>query len=186
MVARAPRRIAIIGNAGTGKSLLAERIGALLGIPPAHLDRLLWTADWQMAGDAEFERLHGELIQRHTWIIDGLGHPSTLGARIEAADAVIVPRYPLWRCYFWALKREIGGGGTGRPDGSARAPLGRLVRAIWRNQRDIMPLVDELVASSPRGQIVRVLRSPRQLPALFGEVEQWAGIRPSARSSPPV
>jgi adenylate kinase family enzyme len=41
------KRIAIIGCGGSGKTVLATQLGAKLGLPVPHLDRLFWRAGWQ-------------------------------------------------------------------------------------------------------------------------------------------
>jgi len=171
------RRIAVIGNAGTGKSTLAREIGRMLAIEVFHLDAMLWRPAWRMVPEAEFARRHAELIGRPSWVIDGLGHPATLAARIAAADAVIFTRYGLWRCYWWSLKRELRPSrAAGRPAGCAMLPaLGRLVRAIRLVQRETLPEIDRLLARQPPGKIVRVLGSPRALPRLIEEVGGWRG-----------
>ena len=44
----APRRIAVVGRAGAGKTTtIALAIGDAFGLPVVHLDPLYWTADWQ-------------------------------------------------------------------------------------------------------------------------------------------
>jgi adenylate kinase family enzyme len=40
------KRIAVIGSPGAGKSTLARELGAALGLPVYHLDRLLWRPHW--------------------------------------------------------------------------------------------------------------------------------------------
>lgn len=40
-------KIAIIGNAGSGKSTLSAKLRALLAIPLYHLDQYFWKPGWQ-------------------------------------------------------------------------------------------------------------------------------------------
>src|SRR5690606_37268782 len=40
------QRIVILGCSGTGKSTLAQAIGARLGLPVVHLDSLFWKPGW--------------------------------------------------------------------------------------------------------------------------------------------
>jgi adenylate kinase family enzyme len=44
-------RIVVLGNSGSGKSTLARRLGADLGIPAFHMDRLFWKPRWQKSSD---------------------------------------------------------------------------------------------------------------------------------------
>ena len=166
------RRIAIVGNAGAGKSSLAREIAKRLGTEAVHLDRLLWEPGWRIVEEGEFRRRHDALLQRENWVIEGLGYPSTLEARFRAADLAIFTRYPLWRCYWWSLKRELRPGiAAGRPDGCPMAPSAlRLVRSIWRTQRDVVPEIDRLLARLGPGTQVRVLASPAEVPPLLTDL----------------
>ena len=100
------RRIVVIGNAGTGKSTLSRRIGALLGIEVFHLDTILWKPGWQRASDDEFIARQSEILRRPAWVIDGLAVWDSIRPRLEAADTIIFPDYPLWISYLWAYKRQ--------------------------------------------------------------------------------
>src|SRR5687767_15921191 len=44
---RFPRRIAVIGRAGTGKTTIARRLAEAFDLPITHLDALFWTPDWK-------------------------------------------------------------------------------------------------------------------------------------------
>ena len=52
------RRVAIIGNAGGGKSTLARRIGAALGAPVWSVDDVQWRAGWTPAPPAAVATAH--------------------------------------------------------------------------------------------------------------------------------
>lgn len=171
-----PKRLVVVGNAGTGKSTLARELGRLLQIQPVHLDQLLWDPGWRMTPEEEFARHHSALLEREKWIIEGVGYPSTLEARVAAADAAVFTRYPLWRCYWWALKRELRPGtAVGRPEGCAMLPAaGKLIRAIWRTQRETVPQIERVLKRHEATVAVYVLRSPRQVPRLLREAGAWA------------
>jgi adenylate kinase family enzyme len=169
-VMASPARIAILGNAGTGKSRLAADLAHAAGLPVIHLDRLLWTSDWTIVREECFLRDHERTIAADQWVIDGIGYPSAIESRLQAADTIILLRYPLWRCCWWALKRRLGARAEGRPLGSTEAPLRRLLPAMLRLERDLMPDLMRRVQSFAGSKRLYVLRSPRELPKLRREL----------------
>ena len=40
------RRIAVIGNCGSGKTTVSKRLSSLSGLPIYYLDDLFWNVDW--------------------------------------------------------------------------------------------------------------------------------------------
>jgi hypothetical protein len=180
-----PRRIMLIGNAGTGKSTLADEIGRLSGIEIVHLDYLLWNPGWRITNEEEFRRHHAALLERESWVIDGVAYTSTIGPRLAAADAVIFTRYPLLRCYWWSLKRELRPAkAAGRPKNCPMLPaIGKLIRAIWHTQRETVPEIGRLLERHAEDAAVYVLRSPREVPRLLREVRAWRDGRAEAGSA---
>jgi adenylate kinase family enzyme len=68
------RRILIIGNAGAGKSVLAQRLAARAGCAHTQLDDVYWIDQWQLhkrsAADAKAMVLARSLEQE--WVIEGV------------------------------------------------------------------------------------------------------------------
>jgi adenylate kinase family enzyme len=56
------QRIAIIGNAGGGKSTLARRLAASHDLPLTEVDKLLWQPGWKITPEEEYDALHQPLI----------------------------------------------------------------------------------------------------------------------------
>ena len=50
-------RIAIIGNAGGGKSTLARKLGKALDLPVTHVDSIQYRSDWQRTEAAECNQI---------------------------------------------------------------------------------------------------------------------------------
>lgn len=46
-------KIAVIGYTGSGKSVLAAKLGKIIGCPVLHLDKLQFEAGWKERGEAE-------------------------------------------------------------------------------------------------------------------------------------
>lgn len=83
------RRIAIVGNGGAGKTVLANKLGRLLGIAVTHLDALRYAEDWTPVPEQAFVARQRQAMAADRWIIDGNALASLAG-RAAAADTVIV------------------------------------------------------------------------------------------------
>ncbi|MDR2514556.1 MAG: hypothetical protein LBD02_05020 [Christensenellaceae bacterium] len=63
------KRIAVLGNTGSGKSFLSKRLHELTGLPLIHLDNEYWGPGWTPRPD--WEKRQNELARGESWIIDG-------------------------------------------------------------------------------------------------------------------
>ena len=152
-------RIAIIGNAGGGKSTLAGRLAAELSLPLHEIDALLWRPGWAMVASAEFEAVHRRLLAADEWIVEGLGPRESLEVRIERSTHVILCDFPLWQHYWLLAERQTAwsrGELAPRPAGLEDAPPTRaLFEMVWTIDRDWMPWVrDRIDAVERRGTVV--------------------------------
>ena len=111
-----PRRIAVVGRAGAGKTTAAVRLGDATGLPVIHLDALFWTQDWKPVGEALFDARHRGAVDRDDWIIDG-SYLSSSGwpDRLRRADLVVVAEAPLPVCLWRVVRRSLRRGSP-RPD----------------------------------------------------------------------
>jgi hypothetical protein len=113
------QRVAILGRGAAGKSVLAARLGQITGLPVIELDPLFWKPGPNATPPAEWAHTQSELVRAEAWIIDGdLGpYDTALGARLAAADTVIVLDFPLVRCAWRAARHPAGanGGAGGSP-----------------------------------------------------------------------
>jgi adenylate kinase family enzyme len=99
-------RIAIIGNAGGGKSTLARKLGTTLDLPVTHVDSVQYRSGWQRTEAAECDRILDGVANADRWVIDGFGSDASIEQRIAIADTVVFVDFPLWRHYWWAGKRQ--------------------------------------------------------------------------------
>jgi adenylate kinase family enzyme len=90
-------RILIVGPGGAGKSTLARRLGAKLGLPVIHLDAHYWRAGWIEPSKTEWAAQVDALVAREAWIMDG-NYSGTFAQRIAAADTIVFLDFPRWRC----------------------------------------------------------------------------------------
>jgi adenylate kinase family enzyme len=154
-------RIAVIGNAGGGKSTLARALATRRGLPYVEIDSLLWREGWQPAPEDEYEAGHARLIAEPRWVIDGLGRLESLAARLARASEIVLVDLPLWMHFWLAAGRQIAWakGEIAHPPAGAKEmpPTEDLFRTIYEVDRDWMPEVRRLVAAA-EGSSTRVER----------------------------
>jgi adenylate kinase family enzyme len=69
------KRIAVIGNAGSGKSYVAQRLGAIYGLPVVELDALFWLRPGDYTTKRPLDQL-AVLVKsersRDKWVVEGV------------------------------------------------------------------------------------------------------------------
>jgi adenylate kinase family enzyme len=160
-------RVAIIGNAGGGKSTLSRKLAQARGLPVHPIDHLQWRPGWVPVPPDEFVRQHDALLAQERWIIDGWGPWDAVRARFEQADTTVVVDLPLWIHYWWAIKRQAMYLFHPRPDGPPGCPMRpmtwALLKMIWQIHHMARPQVLQLVNSFQDHKRVVHLHSARQL-----------------------
>jgi len=146
------QRIAVIGNAGGGKSTLARKLAARHGLPYVEIDALLWQPGWQLMPTETYEAEHDRQIAQPAWVIDGLGRLESLGARLQRASEIVFIDMPLWMHFWLAAERQItwARGEIAHPPADAphMPPTEALFRTIFEVDRDWMPELRRLVLAA--------------------------------------
>lgn len=160
-------RIAVIGNAGGGKTTLARRLGAARSLPHFSVDVMLWGDGRRYGLDGVFLDIHDAALAQDAWIIDGVGPWGAIEKRLERADTIVVIDLPLRLHYWWAFKRQVrkflSGGKCAPGDWPGATCPFRLMRIIRRLhtqfRAQLLAKVDMLRGSKS----VFHLRSPRDI-----------------------
>ena len=164
------RRIAIVGNAGGGKSLLARDLGRALDIPVHSIDDVQWGPGWTRESPDVVRQLHDAWLAHDAWIIDGWGDWDLLSRRFAASDLVVFVDFPLRVHEQWALRRQaevtLGLRHDWPPRGCSAAEItGRLLELMRQVDRDMLPRLRAMLAdNSVASRFVR-LRNPREFRA---------------------
>ena len=114
-MAETGERICVIGCPGTGKSTLAQQLGAALSLPVYHLDRMFWLPGWVQRAEPEFDAALREVVARDRWIIDG-NYARTMPLRFPRATAIVWLDLPLRAALWGVLRRYAHTRGRVRPD----------------------------------------------------------------------
>jgi len=171
-------RIAIIGNAGGGKSTVARKLHDLLGLPLHPIDQMQWRPGWQPAPKHEFADAHAKLLAEPRWIIDGWGDFEMIEERFRRANTIVLIDYPLWRHYWWAMKRQFRCLFRPRGDGPPGCPMlpmtWPLLKMIWTIDRQAMPRLRALVEAQRDREKIFHIRTLAELRAFYDEARHHA------------
>ncbi|GAB1255616.1 hypothetical protein NBRC116494_01180 [Aurantivibrio plasticivorans] len=123
-------KLHITGNAGSGKTTLAKKLGHALGIPVDSLDSVVWKEGWVAASKEERAIGEQQLINQNQWIIEGVSKTVR-----ESADYVIFLDVPRHICIFRCFKRNVSYMFKSRPELPSNCPeiriILRLLKLIW-------------------------------------------------------
>ncbi|WP_165482911.1 AAA family ATPase [Legionella anisa] len=131
-------RIFITGNAGSGKTTLSKKIGAILNREVISLDTIVWQPGWVITPPKERSVQIGHLIKSNRWIIDGVSKDL-----LKAADTIIFLDYPRRTSYWRVFKRNWRYLFKSRPELPKNCPeiliMKKLIQIIWNFQKMVRP-----------------------------------------------
>src|SRR5277367_5423689 len=83
-----PKKFALIGLPGSGKSTFAVKLGKILGIPVHHLDRHMFEPGGKKRDKQAFIEIQKAMLDEKAWVVEGCSF-STFEMRFAKADALI-------------------------------------------------------------------------------------------------
>ncbi len=155
-----PKKVAIVGRPGAGKTTFALEISKLLNIPVYHLDRYFFIKNWQERPTEEFLALQREIISKPQWIIDG-NALNSLELRYSAADVVFHLALPkekcLWRVFFRFVRRRLRKSPIeDRAEGCGEILHWKFIRYLWHFDSHIAPELIRLKKAYPQVPIYTI------------------------------
>jgi adenylate kinase family enzyme len=164
------QRVAIVGNAGGGKSTLGRRLSEMHGLPFFSVDQIQWLPGWTEAPEPEVSERLDRLTNEQRWIIDGWGPWASIERRLAAADTIIFVDLPLWMHFWLAAERQIAAArGESRSDpleGCDQLEITkRLFETIWVVHHGLKPRLEELLGRSVTGKAYHHIASIEALEA---------------------
>jgi adenylate kinase family enzyme len=164
------KRIAIIGCGGSGKTTLANALGARLELPVVHVDSHYWRVvdDERVQSTPEqWAEIHRRLVAEDNWVIEGM-KLGVLGERLRRADTVIYLDLSTRACLAGIVRRRIRHRGAIRPDLGVYDRINwPFLRWVWSFRRRRRPVIldrlevfpCEVVVLRDRGDVARYLGS---------------------------
>lgn len=165
------RRILVAGTSGAGKTTLAGRVSAALGLPHTELDGLYHGTGWTPR--PEFESDVRAVVAQDAWVSEWqytAVRPLLLG-RAELLVWLDLPvPVVLWQVGRRTLRRrlrrtELWNGNVEPPLRTILSDPDHILRWAWRTRHTLRGLDERLARDAPHLQVVR-LRSRRA-------VERW-------------
>ena len=166
------RKLAVLGNAGGGKSTLSRRLARELRLPYYSVDAIIWNSATEKTPGDEVCRTHSLWMSKDGWIIDGWGDFDLIEQRLSAADTIILIEHPLWRHCWWATKREchnlVERTIQGRPLAESLGQTWQLVKALrWIHRIGLPWLKEHLNGQKTENRLITI-RTPEDLNSLNG------------------
>ncbi|MFD1674403.1 DNA topology modulation protein [Alicyclobacillus fodiniaquatilis] len=170
------KKIMIIGSGGSGKSVMARKLGDITKLPVYHLDALFWKPGWVATPNDEWDDMQKELIQRDEWIIDGM-YNRTLDIRLSAADTVIFIDLPRWITTYRVIKRRVQYHGKTRPDlhdGCPEKLDWAFVKWVWNFPKNRRAIIMEKIQKHANKNVI-ILRSLKDIDELIEQAKRETG-----------
>jgi len=165
------RRILVAGTSGAGKTTLAARVSAALGLPYTELDGLYHGAGWTPR--PEFEDDVRAVVAQDAWVSEWQ-YRAVRPLLLERAELLVWLDLPtpvvLWQVARRTLRRrlrrtELWNGNVEPPLRTILSDRDHILRWAWRTRHTLRGLDERLAREAPHLQVVR-LRSRRA-------VERW-------------
>ena len=103
-----PRRIAVVGNSGSGKTALAAEIAVRLGCPHIELDGIHHRENWTPIERDEMRRIVAGYLEGDSWVVDGNYQSLVQDLVLASADTVAWLDLPRRVVMFSVTRRTIG------------------------------------------------------------------------------
>lgn len=157
-----PSRIVVVGVSGAGKTTLARRIGARLGIEHVEIDALFHGAGWRPR--PSFVSEVEALAARDAWVTEWQ-YDAARPLLLARADLVVWLDLPTWRT-MWQVTRRTVSRRVRRTElwnGNREGPLRgfftdpeHVIRWAWQTRHKYDDLPDVVAASRPDVTVVRL------------------------------
>ena len=145
-----PKKFALIGLPGSGKSTFACKLGKILGIPVHHLDRHMFEPDGKKKDKLEFIEIQQAMLNEEAWVVEGCSF-STFEMRFAKADVLIYFHFSRLVCFLRLFKRLFN---YKRDFGGLRAVNWEILRYTWNFDKEKRVRIEELRQKYPQTEFL--------------------------------
>lgn len=161
------RRILVTGNAGSGKTSVAQLLASRTELAHIGLDTIVWKPGWLKTPAPERQEKEFAIAETPAWVVDGVSI-----VILRAADTVVFLDYPRYICFWRVLCRNIPYLFRSWPGLPERCPeisiIPTLIKIIWRFPKKVRPEILRECRSA--GKHVVWIRSNRELKQFLSSV----------------
>jgi len=157
MTMHRPKKFALIGLPGSGKSTFASRLGEILKIPVHHLDRHMFEPGGEKRDKQEFIEIQKAMLDEEAWVVEGCSF-STFEMRFKKANIVIYFQFSPLICFLRLLKRIFR---YRKEHGSLRFINLKLLQYTWNFDREKRGRIEELRKKYPETLFV-ILKNQKE------------------------
>ena len=172
------RRVSVVGNAGSGKTRVAQRLAAVLGVPHVELDAIHHLRGWEAIDPEQFAAVVEDLTSAEGWVVDGNYRTVVVDGPVwRRADTVVwvdLPRRTVMyrviaRTLRRVIRREELWNGNREPFRNLYAwdPYKSIIRWSWTQHAKYQQRFLSAMASSVYSHLSFVRLRSRE------EVESW-------------
>ncbi len=143
-------KILIVGNGGSGKTTLSNKISKMLNIPILHLDNIYWINGWVHNEMEKFDSITSQFMQSQSWIIEGTPMRG-FETRVSHSDTIIFLDFSCAACTFRIMKRSIKNifsTATRHIDGPAKFFSLKALVWIWKFNNEKRKMILSVIARS--------------------------------------
>lgn len=170
------KRIVIIGNGGSGKSTLGEKLSKILNIEVTHLDKITFKPGWIRVEESEFRKTLDEIISEENWIVEGWSYHSTLKKRLEASTVIIYLKFNIFFCYRNALLRHIKYSFRQNPYDPPNSPIlkktNKMVKAMWKVYKVYEPELQQMLEELKERKKIFVFENRKEVNRFLDNVKE--------------
>lgn len=170
------KKVAVFGNAGGGKSTVSKALAEITGLPLHGLDKLKYLPGGAEVLHDRYLALHGEILARDEWIIEGYGCLSSTWLRFAEADTLVYIDLPLPLHFLWVTKRFLKGLFSPPEGWPENSPIVKGTLSSYRVLRlchqKLTPRYREYIAEARESKKVYHLRSKREIANFLSSIRR--------------
>jgi adenylate kinase family enzyme len=145
-----PKKFALIGLPGSGKSTFASKLGKILEIPIHHLDRHMFETGGKKRDKQEFIEVQKAMLAEEAWVIEGCSF-STFEMRFAKADVLIYFHFSRLVCFLRLFKRLFN---YKKDFDGLRAVTWEILKYTWNFDKEKRARIEELRKKYPQTEFL--------------------------------